>query len=89
MVEYFSAIVCASVTGTTMILEMIRAYDLLSQLMIVSIISYRITEYFKGKPIYEVMMQKDLRITLRFIYIPFPIIVGSCLNLSWIPLPIW
>ena len=48
-----------------MILEMTSAYDLLSQLMIVSIISYSITEYFKkGKPSYESLMQKDLRITL-------------------------
>jgi H+/Cl- antiporter ClcA len=65
IVEYFSAIVCSPATGTIMILEMTSAYDLLSQLMIVSIISYSITEYFKkGKPSYESLMQKDLRITL-------------------------
>ena len=59
MAGYFSAIVRAPVTGTILILEMTGAYDLLLPLMIVSIISYSIPEYFKDKPIYEALMQKD------------------------------
>ena len=58
MAGYFSAIVRAPVTGTILILEMTGAYDLLLPLMIVSIISYSIPEYFKDKPIYEALMQK-------------------------------
>jgi H+/Cl- antiporter ClcA len=56
MAGYFSAIVHAPITGTILILEMTGAYDLLLPLMIVSIISYSITEYFKDKPIYEVLL---------------------------------
>ncbi len=58
MAGYFSAIVRAPVTGTILILEMTGAYDLLLPLMIVSIISYSIPEYYKDKPIYEALMQK-------------------------------
>ena len=60
MAGYFSAIVRAPVTGTILILEMTGAYDLLLPLMIVSIISYSIPEYFKDKPIYEALMKRDL-----------------------------
>ncbi len=59
MAGYFSAIVRAPVTGTILILEMTGAYDLLLPLMIVSIISYSIPEYFKDKPIYEALLQKN------------------------------
>jgi len=59
MAGYFSAIVRAPVTGTILILEMTGAYDLLLPLMIVSIISYSIPEYFKDKPIYEALMQQS------------------------------
>lgn len=52
----FSAIVRAPITGTILILEMTGAYDLLLPLMIVSIISYSIPEYFKDKPIYEALL---------------------------------
>ena len=60
MAGYFSAIVRAPVTGTILILEMTGAYDLLLPLMIVSIISYSIPEYFKDKPIYEALLKRDL-----------------------------
>jgi CIC family chloride channel protein len=58
MAGYFSATVRAPVTGTILILEMTGAYDLLLPLMIVSIISYSIPEYFKDKPIYEALMRR-------------------------------
>ncbi|MBI5592020.1 MAG: H(+)/Cl(-) exchange transporter ClcA [Deltaproteobacteria bacterium] len=58
MAGYFSAIVRAPVTGTILILEMTGAYDLLLPLMIVSIISYSIPEYFKDKPIYEALLHQ-------------------------------
>ncbi len=61
MAGYFSAIVRAPITGTILILEMTGAYDLLLPLMIVSIISYSIPEYFKDKPVYEALLQIDLR----------------------------
>jgi len=60
MAGYFSAIVREPVTGTILILEMTGAYDLLLPLMIVSIISFSIPEYFKDKPIYEALLLKDL-----------------------------
>jgi chloride channel protein, CIC family len=62
MAGYFSAIVRAPITGTILILEMTGAYDLLLPLMIVSIISYSIPEYFKDKPIYEALLQRDLHV---------------------------
>lgn len=60
MAGYFSAIVRAPITGTILILEMTGAYDLLLPLMIVSIISYSIPEYFKDKPVYEALLKMDL-----------------------------
>jgi chloride channel protein, CIC family len=60
MVGYFSAVVRAPITGTILILEMTSVYDLLLPLMIVSIISYSIPEYFKDIPIYEALLQRDL-----------------------------
>ena len=60
MAGYFSAIVRAPITGTILILEMTGAYDLLLPLMIVSIISYSIPEYFKDKPVYDALLQMDL-----------------------------
>ncbi|MBF0191549.1 MAG: H(+)/Cl(-) exchange transporter ClcA [Magnetococcales bacterium] len=60
MAGYFSAVVRAPITGTILILEMTSSYELLLPLMIVSIISYGIPEFFSNKPIYEALLQKDL-----------------------------
>ena len=65
MAGYFSAIVRAPVTGTILILEMTGAYDLLLPLMIVSIISYSIPEYFKDRPIYEALMRQSAPVNQR------------------------
>lgn len=61
MVGYFSAITRAPITGIILIIEMTSAYDLLLPLMLVSIVSYSIPEYFKDKPIYEALLEQDLR----------------------------
>ncbi|MBF0272582.1 MAG: H(+)/Cl(-) exchange transporter ClcA [Magnetococcales bacterium] len=60
MAGYFSAVVRAPITGTILILEMTSSYELLLPLMIVSIVSYSIPEFFSNKPIYEALLQKDL-----------------------------
>ncbi len=60
MAGYFSAVVRAPITGTILILEMTGAYDLLLPLMIVSISAYSIPEYYKNKPIYQALLQRDL-----------------------------
>ncbi len=60
MAGFFSAIVRAPITGIVLILEMTNAHSLLLPLMIVSIISYGIPEYFKDKPVYDALLQQDL-----------------------------
>jgi CIC family chloride channel protein len=61
MAGCFSAIIRAPVTGTVLILEMTGAYDLLLPLMVVSIFSYSIPEFYKDKPIYEALLELDLK----------------------------
>jgi CIC family chloride channel protein len=61
MAGYFSAIVRAPITGTILILEMTGSYNLLLPLMIISIISYSIPEYYKDKPVYEALLEQSLR----------------------------
>lgn len=61
MAGFFSAVVRAPITGTILILEMTGAYDLLLPMMVVSIISYGIPEFFGDKPIYESLLQKSLK----------------------------
>jgi len=60
MAGYFSSVVRAPITGVILILEMTSAYDLLLPLMVVTIVSYSIPEYFKDKPIYEALLEQDL-----------------------------
>ena len=61
MAGCFSAIVRAPITGIILILEMTNQYYLLLPLMIVSITSYSIPEYFKDAPIYEALLDRDLK----------------------------
>ncbi len=60
MAGFFSAVIRAPITGIVLILEMTNAHNLLLPLMIVSIVSYGIPEYFKDKPIYHALLQQDL-----------------------------
>ncbi len=62
MAGCFSAIVRAPITGIILILEMTNEYYLLLPLMIVSIIAYSIPEFFKEAPIYEVLLDRDLKL---------------------------
>ncbi len=61
MAGCFSAIVRAPITGIILILEMTNEYYLLLPLMIVSIMSYSIPEFFKEPPIYEALLDRDLK----------------------------
>ncbi len=61
MAGCFSAIVRAPITGIILILEMTNQYYLLLPLMIVSITAYSIPEYFKDAPIYEALLDRDLK----------------------------
>jgi len=45
-----------------LIFEMTNEYYLLLPLMIVSIIAYSIPEFFKEAPIYEVLLDRDLKL---------------------------
>lgn len=61
MAGLFSAIVRAPITGIILILEMTNQHFLLLPLIIVSIVAYSIPEYFKEPPIYEALLNRDLR----------------------------
>jgi chloride channel protein, CIC family len=61
MAGCFSAIVRAPITGVILIMEMTNQYYMLLPLIIVSIVSYSIPEFFKEAPIYGALLERDLQ----------------------------
>lgn len=62
MAAYFVSVVRAPLTGAILILEMTGSFVLLFAIVIVSVVSYYITELLKQEPIYEILydrMRKD------------------------------
>jgi len=61
MASFFSGVVHAPLTGIVLILEMTANFKLLFPMMIASLISFYISEWLGGKPIYESLLNEDLR----------------------------
>ncbi|HEY9072137.1 MAG TPA: H(+)/Cl(-) exchange transporter ClcA [Candidatus Ozemobacteraceae bacterium] len=61
MASFFSGVVHAPLTGIVLILEMTANFKLLFPMMIASLVAYNISEWLGGKPIYEALLNEDLR----------------------------
>jgi chloride channel protein, CIC family len=61
MAAYFTAIVRAPLTGILLITEMTGSYDQMLPLLAASFCAYAVGEYLRDIPIYEALLQRDLR----------------------------
>ncbi len=61
MASFFSGVVHAPLTGIVLILEMTANFKLLFPMMIASLIAFYISEWLGGKPVYESLLNEDLR----------------------------
>jgi CIC family chloride channel protein len=61
MAAYFTAIVRAPLTGILLITEMTGSYEQMLPLLAASFCAYSVGEYLRNMPIYEALLQRDLR----------------------------
>ena len=61
MAAYFTAIVRAPLTGILLITEMTGSYEQMLPLLTASFCAYAVGEYMRDMPIYEALLQRDLR----------------------------
>jgi CIC family chloride channel protein len=61
MAAYFAAIVRAPLTGILLITEMTGSYEQMLPLLAASFCAYAVGEYLRDMPIYEALLQRDLR----------------------------
>lgn len=61
MAAYFTAIVRAPLTGIMLILEMTGNYSQMLPLLVSCFCAYAVTEFLKDLPIYEALLERDLK----------------------------
>lgn len=61
MAAYFTAIVRAPLTGIMLILEMTGNYSQMLPLLVSCFCAYAVAEYLKDLPIYEALLERDLK----------------------------
>ena len=61
MAAYFTAIVRAPLTGIMLIIEMTGNYSQMLPLLVSCFCAYATTEFLKDLPIYEALLERDLR----------------------------
>ncbi len=61
MAAYFTAIVRAPLTGIVLIVEMTGSYSLMLPLLVSCVFAYAVAEYLKELPIYEALLERDLK----------------------------
>jgi CIC family chloride channel protein len=61
MAAYFTAIVRAPLTGIMLILEMTGNYSQMLPLLVCCFCAYAVTEFLKDMPIYEALLERDLK----------------------------
>jgi CIC family chloride channel protein len=61
MAAYFTAIVRAPLTGIMLIVEMTGNYSQMLPLLVSCFCAYAVTEYVKDLPIYEALLERDLK----------------------------
>jgi CIC family chloride channel protein len=61
MAAYFTAIVRAPLTGIMLIIEMTGNYSQMLPLLVSCFCAYAVAEYLKDLPIYEALLERDLK----------------------------
>lgn len=61
MAAYFSAVVRAPLTGIVLMVEMTGQYALVLPLALASAVAYGVAEYLRDPPIYEALLERELR----------------------------
>jgi CIC family chloride channel protein len=61
MAAYFTAIVRAPLTGIVLIIEMTGNYEQMLPLLVSCFCAYAVAEYLRSLPIYEALLERDLR----------------------------
>jgi len=61
MAAYFTAIVRAPLTGIVLMVELTGDYSLVLPLLVASLTAYGLADYLKDEPIYEKLLERDLR----------------------------
>jgi CIC family chloride channel protein len=61
MAAYFTAIVRAPLTGVVLIIEMTGNYEQMLPLLVSCFCAYTVAEYLRSLPIYEALLERDLR----------------------------
>jgi len=61
MAAYFTAVVRAPLTGIMLLVEMTGSYSLMLPLLISCFSAYVVAEYFNELPVYEALLERDLR----------------------------
>jgi CIC family chloride channel protein len=61
MAAYFTAIVRAPLTGVVLIIEMTGNYAQMLPLLVACFCAYAVAEYLRSLPIYEALLERDLR----------------------------
>ena len=61
MAAYFTAIVRAPLTGIVLIVEMTNTYDQILPLFIACFTAYAVADFLGDEPIYEALLERDLR----------------------------
>ena len=61
MAAYFTAIVRAPLTGVMLILEMTGNYSQMLSLLVSCFCAYAVAEFLKDRPIYEALLERDLK----------------------------
>ncbi len=61
MAACFTAVVRAPLTGIVLILEMTAGYELMLPLLVSCLTAYALAEGLRSRPIYELLMERDLR----------------------------
>jgi CIC family chloride channel protein len=74
MAAYFTAIVRAPLTGTLLIIEMTGNYEQMLALLVSCFCAYAMAELLKDMPIYEALLERDLRLKPPEIHIGKPVV---------------
>jgi chloride channel protein, CIC family len=75
MAAYFAAIVRAPLTGIMLIVEMTGDYSLMLPLLISCFCAYATTEFLKDLPIYEALLERDLKSGGENLHLKEPMVV--------------
>lgn len=75
MAAYFSAIVRAPLTGIMLIIEMTGNYSLMLPLLLSCFCAYIVAEILKDLPVYEALLERDLKITGNTAHLKIPAVM--------------